>query len=85
VAAGVVETAEDQIMHDPHLKQREFFWELESPETKKYVTKRAPFYRLSIRVRQGPLLGENNDYVLKNILKLSDEEIIELEKEGVIA
>jgi benzylsuccinate CoA-transferase BbsF subunit len=85
VAAGVVETAEDQIMHDPHLKQREFFWELESPETKKYVTKGAPFYRLSIRVRQGPLLGENNDYVLKNILKLSDEEIVELKKEGVIA
>jgi crotonobetainyl-CoA:carnitine CoA-transferase CaiB-like acyl-CoA transferase len=84
VAAGVVETAEDQIKHDPHLKEREFFWELESPETKRYMNKGAPFYRLSIRVRQGPLLGEHNDYILKDILGLSDEEVAELEKEGVI-
>jgi len=85
VAAGVVETVEDQVLRDPHLKQREFFWELESPETKRYVTKGAPFYRLSIRVRQGPLLGESNDYVLKDVLGLSDEEVAELKKEGVIA
>ena len=84
VAAGVVETAEDQIMHDPHLKEREFFWELESPETKRYMNKGAPFYRLSIRVRQGPLLGEHNNYILEDILGLSDEEVAELEKEGVI-
>ena len=85
VAAGVVETAGDQILHDPHLKQREFFWELESPQTKRYVTKGAPFYRLSIRVRQGPLLGEHNDYILKDILGLSDNEIVALQEEGVIA
>lgn len=84
VAAGVVETVEDQILRDPHLKQREFFWELESPETKRYVTKGASFYRLSIRVRQGPLLGENNDYILKGILGLSDEEVAKLEKEGIV-
>jgi crotonobetainyl-CoA:carnitine CoA-transferase CaiB-like acyl-CoA transferase len=84
VAAGVVETVEDQVLHEPHLKEREFFWELESPETKRYVTKGAPFYRLSVRVRQGPLLGEHNNYILKDILGLSDEEITDLQKEGVI-
>jgi benzylsuccinate CoA-transferase BbsF subunit len=84
IAAGVVENVEDQVLHDPHLKEREFFWELNSPETKRYVTKGAPFYRLSIRVRQGPLLGENNDYIFKDILGLSDDEVAELEKEGVI-
>lgn len=85
IAAGVVETVEDQILHDPHLKHREFFWEMESPEPKRYVAKGAPFYRLALRVRQGPLLGESNDYVFKDILGLSDEEIAGLEKEGVIA
>jgi benzylsuccinate CoA-transferase BbsF subunit len=85
IAAGVVETVEDQVLHDPHLKHREFFWEIESPEPKRYVTKGAPFYRLALRVRQGPLLGESNDYVFKDILGLSDEEVVELEKEGVIA
>ncbi|MFC1920538.1 CaiB/BaiF CoA transferase family protein [Chloroflexota bacterium] len=85
IAAGVVETSEDQILHDPHLKHREFFWEIESPEPKRYFSKGAPFYRLALRVRQGPLLGESNDYVFKDILGLSDEEVAELEKEGVIA
>ena len=84
VAAGIVENVEDQVLHDPHLKHRAFFWELESPQPKRYVYKDDPFYRLTVRVRQGPLLGENNGYVLKNILGLSDEEIAGLQKEGVI-
>jgi len=84
IAAGVVETVEDQVMRDPHLKYREFFWEMESPEPKRYITKGAPFYRLTLRVRRGPLLGANNDYVLKEILGLSAEEVAGLEKEGVI-
>jgi benzylsuccinate CoA-transferase BbsF subunit len=85
IAAGVVETVEDQIQYDPQLKARQFFWEFDSPEPKKYVTSPPPYYRLAIRVRQGPLLGENNDYVFKGILGLSDEEVSELVKEGVIA
>ena len=84
IAAGVVETVEDQVLRDPHLKYREFFWEMESPQPKRYVTKGAPFYRLTLRVRRGPLLGANNDYVLKGILGLSAEEVAGLEKEGVI-
>lgn len=84
IAAGVVETVEDQVLSDPHLKHREFFWEMESPQPKRYVTKGAPFYRLTLRVRRGPLLGANNDYVLKGILGLSAEEVAGLEKEGVI-
>lgn len=84
IAIVMVETVEDQVLHEPPLKEREFFWELESPETKRYVTRGAPFYRLSVRVRQRPLLGEHNDYILKDILGLSDEEITDLQKEGVI-
>lgn len=85
VAAGVVETVKDQVENDPQLRARQFFWELESPEPKKYVTSPPPYYRLAIRVRQGPLLGESNDYVFKGILGMKDEDIAELVKEGVIA
>ncbi|MBI2850289.1 MAG: CoA transferase [Chloroflexi bacterium] len=85
VAAGVVENVRDQVENDPQLKARQFFWEIESPEAKKYINSPPPYYRLALRTRQGPLLGENNDYVFKDILGMSDEEIAELVKEGAIA
>ena len=75
----------NQVVYDPQLKARQFFWEFESPEHKKYVTSPPPYYRLSIRVRQGPLLGESNDYVFKGILGMSDAEVAKLVEEGVIA
>jgi benzylsuccinate CoA-transferase BbsF subunit len=84
IAAGIVENVEDQVLKDPHLKHRDFFWEFNSPQTKRYVHHDDPFYRLTVRVRQGPLLGESNSYVLRNILGLSDTEIAALQKEGVI-
>ncbi len=85
IAAGIVENVEDQVLHDPHLKHREYFWEIDAPQTKRYIHHEDPFYRLTVRVRQGPLLGEHNSYVLKNILGLTDEEIAGLLQEGVIA
>ncbi len=85
VAAGVVETVQDQVEKDPQLKARQFFWELESPEPNKYVNSPPPYYRLAIRVRQGPQLGDGNNYVFKDILGMSDDEIAGLVKEGVIA
>lgn len=85
IAAGVVESLEDQIVYDPQLKSRDFFWEIEHPEPKYYDNNRPPFYRLALRTRTGPLLGENNSYVFKDILGLSDGEIDALVKEGVIA
>jgi crotonobetainyl-CoA:carnitine CoA-transferase CaiB-like acyl-CoA transferase len=37
-----------------------------------------------LRIRQAPPIGEHNDYVLKDILGLPDEEITELTNDGVI-
>ena len=85
VAAGVVETVADQVLYDPQLKAREFFWEFDSPEPKKYAKSTPPFFRLSIRVRQGPQLGDGNNYVFKDILGLSDDEIAKLVEEKVIS
>ena len=86
VAAGTVQTAEDLLEHDPQLKHRHFFWELEHPEIGKYRARRPPFMlsKSPCELRRAPLLGEHNEYVLKEILGMSDEEIAELVIEGVI-
>ncbi|MFC1977205.1 CaiB/BaiF CoA transferase family protein [Chloroflexota bacterium] len=86
VAAGVVETGEDLLEHDPQLKHHHFFWELDHPEIGKYQA-RGPAFVLSkspCEVRRAPLLGEHNEYVLKKILGMSDEEIAGLVIEGAV-
>jgi benzylsuccinate CoA-transferase BbsF subunit len=86
VSAGVVQTGEDLIENDPHLKSRHFYWELEHPEIGMYRAP-GPAFRLSklpCELESAPLLGEHNEYVLKEILGMSDEEIAELIIEGAI-
>ena len=86
VGAGVVETGEDLLEHDPQLKHRHYFWELDHPEVEKYRAPRPAFVlsKSPCELRRAPLLGEHNEYVLKEILGMSDEEIVELVVEGVI-
>jgi crotonobetainyl-CoA:carnitine CoA-transferase CaiB-like acyl-CoA transferase len=86
VAAGVVETCEDQMERDPHLKQRGYFHELDHPEGFKHRVPRHAFVlsKLPGEVRRAPLLGEHNEYALKELLGMSDEEIAELVIEGVV-
>lgn len=85
VAAGLLETAEDQLEHDPQFKHRHFFWQLDHPEVGKYYAPGPPFLlsKSSYEVRRAPLLGEHNEYVLKEILDLSDDEIADMIIEGV--
>ncbi|MBA7628306.1 Succinyl-CoA:(R)-benzylsuccinate CoA-transferase subunit BbsF [subsurface metagenome] len=88
VAAGMVENAEDQVDSDPQLKYRHFFWELEHPEIGKFLSPAGVHFLMSkadYELQRSPLLGEHNDYVFKDLLGLSDEEITELVNEGVIA
>ena len=85
VAAGMVENVQDQMESDPQLKHRRFFWEVEEPQPENESSLTAgPGYLLSLRIRQAPPIGEHNDYVLKDILGLPDEEITELTNEGAI-
>ncbi|MEK7353335.1 MAG: CoA transferase [Chloroflexota bacterium] len=87
VAAGVAETAEGEMGDDPQLKHRHFFWELEHPEVGKYSTPTGQhflFSKTNYDLKRAPLVGENNDYVFKGILGLSDEEVAQLIKEKVI-
>ena len=86
VAAGVVENAEDLMEHDPQLKHRNFFKELDHPEMGKHRV-RGPAFVLSkspSEVRRSPLLGEHNEYALKEVLGMSDEQVAELVIEGVL-
>ena len=86
VAAGVILTTEDLIEHDPQLKHRHFHWKLAHPEMGDYIAP-GPSFVLSkspSELRRAPLLGEHNEYALKEILGMSDDEIAELVIEGVI-
>jgi benzylsuccinate CoA-transferase BbsF subunit len=86
VPAGIVQDSVDLYEKDVQLKHRGFYQTLEHPEVGKYRAV-APAFRMSktdFCVRRAPLLGEHNEYVLKNILHLQDDEIAELVVEGVL-
>jgi len=86
VAAGVVATSED-LFNDPQLKHRGHFKTLEHRVIGRH-SYQAPAFRFSktphYMKRAGPTLGEDNEYVYKEILGFTDEEIAELLIEGVI-
>ncbi|UCG82385.1 MAG: CoA transferase [Dehalococcoidia bacterium] len=86
VPAGVVQTAED-LFNDPQLKHREHFRFLEHPVIGVHAY-HSPAYRLSktpcVINKAGPCLGEDNEYVYKEVLGFSDDEIADLLIDGII-
>jgi benzylsuccinate CoA-transferase BbsF subunit len=86
VPAGAVQNAED-LFSDPQLRHREHFRFLEHREIGAHAYQ-APAYRLSSTPcslsKPAPCLGEDNEYVYREVLGLSDDEIAELLIEGVI-
>ncbi len=86
VAAGVVQDASD-LANDPQLKERGFFIELDHPEMGKTISDATPI-KLSDTparyIRAAPVQGQDNDYVYKQLLGMSDGEIAELRQQGVI-
>lgn len=85
VAAGVVQNVEDLVRRDPHMKARGYYQEVEHPPIGKIVPEGIP-YKLSLTPGSfripSPLLGEHNDYILKTILGMSQEEIARFASEG---
>jgi crotonobetainyl-CoA:carnitine CoA-transferase CaiB-like acyl-CoA transferase len=86
VPAGMVQTGED-LLSDPQLRHRQHFRVLDHPEIGPH-SYHAPAYRLSetpcdIR-RAAPCLGQENEYVYRDILGYSDDEIADMLIEGVI-
>ena len=87
VPAGVVENCHQDLFDDPQLKHRRHFRYLEHRVIGKHAYN-APAYILSKTPnhihKAGPTLGEDNEYVFKEILGYSDDDIADLLMEGVI-
>ena len=86
VPCGIVQTAED-LFNDPQLKHREHFRLLEHTAIGKHHYN-SPSYKLSKTPNQitkaAPCLGEDNEYVYKEILGLTDDDIADMLVEGSI-
>ncbi len=80
VPAGVVQTCED-LLSDPQMKHRKHHRVLKHPVIGEH-SYHAPAYILSETPcdlnRAGPTLGQDNDYVYKEILGLTDDDIADM-------
>jgi len=87
VPAQVVEKCSD-LFADPQLKSRNYFVPLRHPEMGVRAYENAACYRLSKTprniARPSPCLGEHNEYVYKNLLGLTDDQISDYMAEGAI-
>jgi len=87
VRAGAVQNAEDLNEADPQLEHRGVFFEMDHP-----VIGEARFEGVPIRFgqtspdnwRSGPLLGEDNEFVFRDLLGIGADEYAELASTGVI-
>ena len=71
---------------DPHFRQRNVFLQIEHPEIGPLEIIDTPwkFSGLQKPNRHSPLLGEHNNYVLKELLGMSDKEVKELQEKEII-
>ena len=86
VPAGVVVNAE-QLVNDPHLSARDFFWEIDHPEagSRRYAGQPMRLSATPARLhRPAPCLGQHNDQILGELLGLSVGELNGLREKGVI-
>jgi crotonobetainyl-CoA:carnitine CoA-transferase CaiB-like acyl-CoA transferase len=81
-AAGVrampVQSAEDRVEHDPQLRQREMYLDLEHPGLGRYKVQNAPF-KLSetpaTNSSPSPMIGEHTREIVEGLLGFSHEEL----------
>ena len=86
IAAGHL-MHEEHAFNDPHLKERGFFVSVTALEvgTHLYPSTTFKMSKIPFEVRKPPVrLGEDNDYVYREVLKLSEEEYGELKALGHI-
>jgi len=86
IGAGMIGTPEDYMENDPQIKYREFYKELDHPEIGRYRAPRQPcvLSKTPCEIRRAPLMGEHNEYALKEILGKTEEEIAQMVIDGVI-
>lgn len=77
----------DQLYHDPQVKARGCYLEMEQEGIGKHAVLQPPFHLSATPariVRPGPRLGEHNRYILGELLGLGEEEIGRLGAEGIL-
>jgi crotonobetainyl-CoA:carnitine CoA-transferase CaiB-like acyl-CoA transferase len=87
VRAGAVQDARDVNERDPQIAARRLFFELDHPIIGPARFEGVPFDATSYEAdhwRSAPLVGEDNVYVLQEILGIDDDEYDELVDAGVI-
>jgi benzylsuccinate CoA-transferase BbsF subunit len=85
LAAAPSRNAED-LISDPHLRERGAFVEVNHPEFGRRELVGVPWRMSDYEppVRHAPLLGEHNDYVFGELLGVSQRDLAELRRQGVI-
>jgi len=86
VPAGIVQNAAD-LANDPQLLARDFFVHLEHPVLGDTISDRTPikFSRTSTGPwKAAPLLGEDNQYVYRELVGLTEKELASYVKKGII-
>jgi CoA:oxalate CoA-transferase len=76
-----------ELVKDQHLRDRGMFVEVNHPKAGKIMTTNFPskFSETPGEVRSAaPLLGQNNNEILTRLLGYTKEQVLQLEKEGVI-
>lgn len=84
-AAAVLDAGE--LLRDPHLRERDFVAWVDHPEVGRRALNTLAWTMDGARpaeYRRAPLLGEHNEYVLRELLELSPEEIHRLKESGVL-
>ncbi|HEY48863.1 MAG TPA: CoA transferase [Dehalococcoidia bacterium] len=86
IASAPVNSPED-LLKNPHLKEREYFTEIDHPETGKVTYPGAPFKMSDTpwQIRSpAPLLGQHNEEIYCNILGYTRDDLVKLRESGVI-
>jgi crotonobetainyl-CoA:carnitine CoA-transferase CaiB-like acyl-CoA transferase len=82
---GVVQNL-DEVLEDDHLKDREFFEEIEHPSAGKFTYPGAPFKMTQSKWKSGraPLMGEHNEEIFCDRLGYSKKQLVGLSQLGII-
>ena len=86
IASAPVNSPEDLLKY-PHLKERQYFTEIDHPETGKVDYPGAPFKMTETPCQArhpAPLLGQHNEEIYCKLLGYSREELVKLRESGVI-
>jgi len=87
VPAGAVQNGEDINERDPQVAHRDVFFEMDHPVIGPARFEGTPVQFSALAQdnwRSAPLLGEDNEYVFKEIVGVDDDEFAALQEEGVI-